>query len=151
MNLTARTLLGAALATFIAFHFLVFYDLSPFLDPHRGWRLWEQVWASFVSPNFDDPWELIALSSFLAASLLTVASPFAFSLLANSRWMWWLAVIASGMALTGLGSMLVTYYFDPDEFDRTGPGLFCLLATLVLNFLGLLFIRRESPAISPPP
>jgi len=67
-----------------------------------------------------------------------------FLLFRASRLAWWLAVIVAGTALVGLTGVLLVDYSDvPPEAEKPGPGFFCLIASQVLNFLGLLFVRRE--------
>jgi hypothetical protein len=150
MNLIALALLITALIACVAFHFLPTisgeeidrgeYDPNDF----KGWTIWEEIGNFAKSPNIGDFQEMIGVSTFLTGVLLILSSPFLIPVLRRSRLVWWIATIASGLVLTGLGGLLVISNLEPD--DQPGPAIYCLLVSLALNFLGLLFIRRELPA-----
>jgi hypothetical protein len=84
---------------------------------------------------------LIATSAFLTSLLLIAVSPFAIRILRVSLLAWWFATSVSGMALIGLTGVLLMS--NSDDWGKVGPGFYCLIASQALNFLGLLFIRRE--------
>jgi hypothetical protein len=150
MNLIALALLITSLIAFITFHFLPTisgeeidregYDPNEF----KGWTIWEEIGNFAKSPNIGDFQEMIGVSTFLTGVLLILSSPFLIPVLRRSRLVWWIATLGSGLVLTGLGGLLVISNLDPD--DNPGPAIYCILASLALNFLGLLFIRREIPA-----
>jgi hypothetical protein len=50
-------------------------------------------------------------------------------------------VIPAGMATCGFGGIIAT-----NLSNSYGPGIPCLLGAFALNFIGLLFIRRELAA-----
>ena len=148
MNLIALALLITALIAFVAFHFLV---ITIYTDPgysktrDLGWEIWPELLEFLKDVDFDQIQGMIAASAFLTYCLLVVASPFLVPVLRISRIGWWVTVIASGVAMLGFGGVILISNDDP-SFSVPGPGLYCLLASLALNFLGLLFIRREVPA-----
>lgn len=151
MNLIALALLITALIAFVAFHFLPLESDTEIdrmgIEPHdveAGWLIWQEIASFFKAPDIDDVLDMIGVSSFLSCVVLIIASPFLISVLQRSHLVWWVATIASGLVLTGLGGLVVITELEPD--DRPGPAIYCLLASLALNFLGLLFIRREVPA-----
>jgi len=77
---------------------------------------------------------MIAISAFLTIAILVTASPFITLLLRGSNLFRWLAIIASGTALLGLGSLILIDLPD-------GSAFVLLLATMILNFAGLMCIR----------
>ena len=151
MNLIALALLITALIAFTAFHFLPVMAETEFArigaapdEINAGWSIWQEIGNFFVAPRIDDSQAMIGISTFLTCVVLILACPFLVPLFRRSRLVWWIATIASGLVLTGLGGLLVITNLAPD--DHPGPAIFSLLASLALNFLGLLFIRRELPA-----
>ena len=153
MNLIALALLVTALIAFIAFHFLPTisgvevdrrgYDPSDF----EGWTIWEEIGNFAKAPNIGDFQEMIGVSTFLTGVVLILSSPILIPVLRRSRLVWWIATLGSGLVLTGLGGLLVINNLEPAL--QPGPAIYCLLASLALNFLGLLFIRREPAAALP--
>ena len=148
MNVIALALLCTALIAFGAFHFL---EVQIYVDPglagqsgELGWRIWLEVYEFLKSPDPDEFQPMIGIASLLASTVLVVACPFLVPVLSRSRWVWWIAVLASGSAMCGLGGVLLSTQNDPG-YAVPGPGIYCLLGVLVLNFTGLLFIRREGP------
>ncbi len=147
MNLIALALLISALPAFGAFHFLLFDSPTGNEEWNiRGWKLWREIIDVVMSLSFDGA-AMIAIATFLAHSLMVVSFPFIIAPLRSSRWLWWLAAVSSGIALCGFGGFMITNFANRSP----GPGFYSLLASLALNFLGLLFIRRETPTTSPPP
>ncbi|MEK7950072.1 hypothetical protein [Luteolibacter soli] len=145
MNLIALAVLLTGLISFVAFHFLIFVDFRPDDDAIRGWQVWPEVWRFVRDPDFNQLEDLIATSALFTSVLLTVISPFAIPLFRSSRLAWWLAAIVSGAAMLGLtGVLLVNYVMEPSESEKPGAGFFCLVASQALNFVGLLFVRREN-------
>ena len=150
MNLIALALLISALVAFAAFHFLPLSATNPYEGPTgdyeervvRGWRIWDEVRSVLFNRYFDDILSLIAISAFLSSSLITCLSPLLLSALAKSRLIWWMGTSMSGLVLVSLS--VLTVASSPD--GGLGPAWLCFLASLALNFLGLLFIRRELPA-----
>ncbi len=148
MNQIALALLITALISFVAVHFLV---LQRYTDPMLelpetvGWQVWPGMGDTLrfhLSSN--DISGMVALSAFITFSLTVIGCPLLVPFLRASRISWWIVVITSGAAMCGLGGNILMEQ-DP-SFSTPGPGLYCLLASLALNFLGLLFIRREVPA-----
>ena len=146
MNLIALALLITALIAFVVFHFLSFEIYTdPSYGPSNGWMMWPGLIDFLGDVDFEDLAGMIAASAFLTYSLLVVVSPFIVPFLRISRLGWWMCIIASGVAMCGFGGVVLFSGHDP-SFSVPGPGFYCLLASLALNFLGLLFIRREVPA-----
>jgi len=147
--LVALAVLLTALIALVAFHLMVFVDYRPDGEVSYGWEVWPEIWNMMKAPDFDDIQDLIATSAFLTSLFLIGIAPFAIPLFRASRLAWWLAAIVSGMALVGLSGVLMVSYLDSSPAsEKLGPGFFCLVASQILNFIGLLFIRRE---VSPDP
>ena len=151
MNLIALAILVTALIAFAAFHFLV---VQTYVDPglagqpeERGWTIWLEVYEFFKDPDPDETQAMIGVASFLAATALVIACPLLVPVFNRSRWLWWIAIMASGVAMCGLGGILLFSPSDPG-YAVPGPAIHCLVAVLVLNFAGLLFIRRELPPVA---
>lgn len=144
MNLIALAVLLTGLILLIAFHPMVFVDRRVDDKVVHGWQAWPEIWRFIADPDFSDLGDLIMISAFLTSVLLIVVAPFAISLFRASRLTWWLAAIVAGAALVGLSGVLLVDYSDvAPEAEKLGPGFFCLIASQVLNFLGLMLIRRE--------
>lgn len=145
MNLIALALLITALIAYVAFHFLPVEVYPPDLygvEPERGYEIWEEVVEFAKDPSANDEQDMIALAGFLCAAFLITACPFLIPFLHRSRWMWWTVGLMSGATLCGLGGVLFLIFFY-EGASIPGPAIYCLLAAMALNFIGLLFIRRE--------
>lgn len=141
MNLVALALLLTALTAFVAFHFLVVEYESD--KSEMGWEIWPSLFEFLKQADFSEPRGMIAAASFLCATLLVVLAPFLVPVLKKSRLLWWVIVIPAGMATCGFGGIVGMNFLD---FSNSyGPGIPCLVAAFALNFIGLLFIRREAP------
>ena len=141
MNLIALVLLVTALIAFVTFHFLPMYHL-PMADNRHGWTVWIDMsyYARSMTAS-NSQLENILLSGLLAFAPLVSCAPFLVPVLRVSRLSWWLAVVTSGLTFTGSGGVLLLWMGRAGVMP--GPAFVCLLASLSLNFLGLLFIRRE--------
>lgn len=127
----------AALLLFAAFHF------SPPVtdDDDWGWRIWEGIWEYTDHPEslVEQPSDAVALASFLAFTLLIVASPFLLPVLRKSRAAWLLLSIVSGLA--GVGFWAVIFFGEIGELDDIAVGIWFLLTANALNFVGLATAR----------
>lgn len=146
MNLVALALLVTALISFVGFHLLEMVEYEKYAPDHseRGWEIWPAVLDFLKSPTFGDSEDMVSIAALLTGSVTILAGPFLIPVLSQSRLLWWVVALASGTSLCGLG-VILTFGWDND-YTRPGPGLLCLLAALLLNFTGLLFIRREAVA-----
>ena len=147
MNRVALVLFVSALASFVAFHFVRFtLILDPALSSvdNIGWRVWPELPRTLRHLSQIDWLEMIIWSGFLTNSLLLLSSPFLVVILRTSRLAWWIGILASGAAMIGFCGVLVPSIIESDRV-APGPGLVCLLAAMLLNFLGFFFIRREIP------
>ncbi len=156
MNRAARVLFIVSLGCFVAFHFGSFYILrnQPFpSQDFTGWNIWVALVADvFRHPSRVDARTMIAYSGFLTCALLLVSSPFLVPILRSSRLAWWGCVLTSGIAMIGFGSVIIPQGTVSGDVVL-GPGFYFLLAAMLLNFLGFLFIRRvisPNPVIDPP-
>ena len=145
MNLVALALLLTALIAFVAFHFLVVEyasGSSTMETDEMGWKIWPSLYDFLKDGDFSEIEETITAASLLCSTLLVLLSPFLIPVLKRSRLAWWVLVIPSGMAtfgFVGIVGMSILSSSNP-----LGPGIPCLLAAFALNFIGLLFIRREA-------
>ena len=142
MNLIALALFITALVALAAFHvlpgFLVEGD-----EVLPGWAMWT-ILPELVAEMPGEPLMMIIFASFIASAFLVLACPFVAGILRRSRISWWTVTISSGAAFFGLGGILL-YHLALDP-SLSSSGINCLAAAQMLNFLGLLFIRREMPA-----
>jgi hypothetical protein len=128
LNRLGIALLIASLACWVGFHLL------PIDNYMRGWELWKRIWELMTRGSLP-PWQsMIGISAFLTIAILVTTSPFLTFLLRTSRPCRWLAVVASGAALLGLGSLIV-------DDSPNGPAFWFLLAAMALNFAGLICLR----------
>lgn len=141
MNLLALALLITALIAFTGFHLL---PVESRIESGDGWWVWHEIGIFLESPDLQDIQSMIGISSFLTCVVLILSGPFLIHILRRSRLACRLATIVSGMVFAGLGVVVAIHNLRPAT--QPGPAVFCLLASLALNFLGLLFIRREVPA-----
>jgi len=132
LNRLGIILLISALICLIGFHLL------PIDRNSQGWEFWPAIW-DVLTRRGRIQWEsMIAISAFLTIAILVTASPFITRLLRASNLFRWLAIVASGTALLGLGGLILIDLPD-------GPAFVFLLATMLLNFAGLICIRPHAP------
>jgi hypothetical protein len=130
VNRVALALLIAALVCWIAFHLLPMDR-----GGGRGWELWRQILRAPRRGSMFGWENLLSISGFLTLALLVPASPFLAPLLRSSAPCRWLAVLASGAALANFGGALAATHDSSFAFG-------CLVASIVLNFIGLVCIRH---------
>jgi hypothetical protein len=135
-NRVAVALLIAALACWIGFHFL------PIDEPTRGWQTWQSIWVRMTSGPIPNWRGMVFISSFLTLAILVTASPFVTNLFRASRICRRLAIGGSGFALLCLGWITVDY-------GPYRPALSSLLATMALNFAGLICLRAPRSETGP--
>ncbi len=113
-----------------------------------GWELWKNAFELVRDSNLRGlPHSLlITISALTVASVLICGSPFAVKPLASSRALWWGATVVSAASFAGFGGFMA-YHVVEDAVHEPGTGFFCLIAAQMLHFTGLLFIRREVPAV----
>ena len=155
MNLAALALLVSALVAFTIFHFSrvdeVFGFASGWLrenDSIAGWQVWLSGWVSAKTWDTGGPdvaVEMLVSAMLTSSALSIVAAPFLLPIMRSSRLAWWLIVFVSFCGLN-LGISIVSDYAIPESPVLGGlrPGTYCLISAQILNFLGLLCIRRES-------
>ena len=128
LNRVGIAVLIAALVSLISFHLLPVYSDA------RGWEIWKRIWV-LVTRGSLPPWKsMIAISAFLTIAILVTASPFMTSLIRTSKPCRWLAIVVSGAAFLGLGSLIVVD-------TPNAPAFWFLLAAMALNFVGLICLR----------
>jgi len=133
VNHVALALLVAALVCWIAFHLLPMER-----DGGRGWELWRQILRAPKIGSMFGWKKLLPISGFLTLGLLVPASPFVTTLLRSSTPCRWLAMLASGAAFFGFGGAVAASLDSSYSF-------FCLVASMFLNFFGLVCIRHVAP------
>ena len=144
MNLIARAFLITAVIALVMFHLLPM-DGSAGQDDIRGWSIWGFFWDALDPATIaSSPVELMVFGTMISTCLLVLAAPFSLDLLQKSRPLWWISAIISA---TGLGLVGWSCLELQRSFHVSLPkSLICLLTATALNFIGLLFIRRELPA-----
>ena len=137
-------LLVAALLLFVAFH------LMHLKTGERGWDTWRGIWEIFHQPEviLKVPMLAMAVASFLMFSILVVASPFLTGVWTRSRLAWIVAIISSGL-VTG-----VVWGIYQNRPGHLSAGEWCLMISLMLNFVGLLlarprWLKKSGPSWSP--
>ncbi len=147
MNLIALALLVAALISLIAFH-VAPLDGSLTSDGRivRGWVIWELVISVFTSGEFfqSSIGAMLAWMSLPMSMALVAGAPFLIHLLRGSRPIWWIMMIMTSVCLVAISWLIWELSRDPITTPPRSIGL--LMTAVYLNFLGLLFIRREDPA-----
>ena len=142
MNLIALALFITALVALVAFHLLPGF-VSSGDEVLPGWAVWT-ILPELLAEMPGEPLIMIIFASFITSAFLVLASPFVAGVLRKSRIAWWTVTISSGAAFFGLsGILLYQLALDPSS---SSSGFNCLAAAQMLQFLGLLFIRREIPA-----
>lgn len=141
MNLVAVGLFITALLALFGFHVTEWE--SGMGSGIHGWVIWPALWSMAQAPDFSDTIESIGLIMFPSFVVLAVCSPFLIGVLRKSRLAWWLLVLFSGTCLISVGLFAISESSLPDNPDQLGPGFFCLANALAMNFLGMLFVRRD--------
>ena len=147
MNLVAVAFFITALIALGAFH------VTPWSKeaPDQGYHVWIEFRDMVQARDFSNPWESIGLFMFPCFALLALVSPFLVGFLRRSRLAWWMLVLFSGICLISIGAfMFVITQPAPGEPDQRGTGFFCLAGAMVLNFIGMLFVRRDGRIAAQP-
>ena len=145
MNLVALAFFITALLALGGFHFLSWWKHVSF----PGWGIWNEMMGRVQSRDFSEPLANICLLMFPCFTALALSTPFLIGVLRRSRLAWWLLVLFSGGCLISVGAFAITISSPaPDEPDQRGPAFYCLMASLGLNFLGMLFVRRDVQAMT---
>ena len=145
MNRVAVIVFSVGLLFFGVFNFVPFIIfLDPAMaTPTEGWRLWGKLVDAVRHGSLEDSKVMISWAALLCGELLIVTSPFLVPVFRLSRLAWWIAMLLSGCAVSGVvGVMLLE---PPPASIDLGLGCYSLIAALALNFLGFFFIRREIP------
>ncbi|MEP4076382.1 hypothetical protein [Haloferula sp.] len=153
-DLVALGFLIAALVVFGLYQGLVEYRVEdPFADDGqqwtetRGYEVWMAIYESHQSGYLDHFFRFL-IAGLGISVVVTVLGPFLVTILSRSRPLWWLMVACSGLAIVGLdGGVLWTHLESGILVDggfEYGPGFYCLLVFPLLNFIGLLLIRKRT-------
>lgn len=158
----ATGFLLAAVVAYAAMHVLP-CSYSPASGPagevdweaYLGYEIWEDLLPSAADFTDPDVLDWVFSMGFLLLSVMVGACPFLVVPLSHSRVLWWSVVLCSGMVVVSLvgvlGWLLVTSAAY-DEDWRSGPGLVLFFAAPILNFVGLLCVRKAGdPGASPRP
>ncbi|MFC7337012.1 hypothetical protein ACFQY0_07480 [Haloferula chungangensis] len=140
----------AAVVAFGLFQGLVEYRS---FDPYgermletRGYEVWRAIYESGHAGYLDDFLRFF-IAGLVLGAVITMASPFLVNVLGRSRLLWWVGICASAMATIAVcGCMLWMQYASGQAADpefEYGPGYFFLLIFPLLNFIGLLCIRKQ--------
>ena len=130
--------LFAALALFVAFHFL---PSVGYQHQEKGWKVWLRLCGDVWKPTSLDGQDALIIAVFLNFSLVIVVTPFLKDVLSRSRLAWWGAVVFSGLP----GVLFCALFLVFGKFEKLGLGNWCLMLALVLNLLGLLLAGSPTP------
>jgi hypothetical protein len=148
MNLIALALLVTALISLVAFHLLPFDPSLSTTHPseNRGWIIWRFIGSVFSSGRiFRAPdAEALAFGCLPVSMMLVIAAPFLIPMLRGSRPIWWMMMIMTSVCLASVSWLIWSLSRDP--ITTPPPSISVYVMAVFLNFLGLLFIRREVPA-----
>ena len=141
-QLLSKAFMVAAIAAFVAFHFI----RDPEQSNDAGWKVWKELGDLVLHPSgMDEPMGWVAIASFLTASLLIVVSPFLGAVWLKSKMAWLPTVIFGGLSAASLS---VAILFGRLAEERLiGWGLYVLMTAPILNFIGLLFARSGTPQL----
>jgi len=137
----ALGLLIAAVAAFASFNLLPWKPEVPKFD--AGWKIWVEV---FSPRNLRPGPNLLPITGILAGALIIVSGPFLVPVLRSSRLIWWTAAVVSGMAMVAFTGSLVVMVIRTNF--QPGSGMCAVVVAQVLNFAGILSIRRLPPYLS---
>ena len=117
------------------------------LDESRGYEVWSVIYHAYQAGYLDD-WSRFVIAGLILGLIVTLVSPFLVNVLGQSRPLWWVWVCCSAMAVIGVCGGLLwmrysTGWYSPPDFEH-GPGFYFLLSFPVLNFIGLLCIRKRA-------
>lgn len=153
-DLVALGFLIAAVVAFGLYQGLVetrSYDLTAgpdvISDESRGYQVWSTIYHAYQASYLDD-WSRFVIAGLVLGLVVTLVSPFLVNVLGRSRPLWWVGVCCSAMAVVGVcGGLLWMRYSSgwdsPPDFEH-GPGYYFLLSFPVLNFIGLLCVRKRT-------
>lgn len=116
-------------------------------DEVRGYEVWRAVYEA-QQAGYLDHFHRFIIAGLVIGLIVTLISPFLVFILASSRPIWWMFVCCSGGAIVGVigGSVwqqTTEIIWESWGFEF-GPGYYCSLAFPILNFIGLLCIRKRS-------
>ena len=140
----------AAVVALVLYQVLVEYRThDPWVgnvEESRGYVVWTLIYGAHQGGYLDHFYRFMIAGLFIGV-LVTLISPFLIGVAARSRPIWWLLVCCSSMAVIGLvgGSIWQRVHLDERlllEIEY-GAGFYSRLAFPVLNFIGLLFVRRR--------
>lgn len=148
MNLIALALFITALISLVAFHLLPFDPSLSTTNPgeNRGWIIWQFIGSVFSSARiFRVPdVETLAYGCLPVSMMLVTVAPFLIAVLRGSRPIWWMMMIMTSVCLASVSWLIWSLSRDP--ITTPPPSISVYLTAVILNFLGLLFIRREVPS-----
>jgi hypothetical protein len=152
-NVAGRILLLTAFACLIAFHLLPVDD-TPSADGtvERGWAVWPAI--SELCRNFNwlvhvstlEPLFMMGLVALIGWLLIGVTSPFVVKSLIRSRTLWGISTLTSGYCL--VICLIIFGRTMGDSYPGLPgipPAILSMLASVLLNFLGLAVLARARP------
>lgn len=156
-EIAARVLLFAALAGLIGFHVLPVAD-GPRYDGtiERGWIIWQGLWdyrrdlGAIFQAAAQDPLVGMGLVAAFSWLLLALVSPFIVPLLIRSRALWSITTLIAGLSLVAW-IIIIGSASGSSGFSNLPPAMISMLASVLLNFLGLAVLARIKPVDPPLP
>jgi hypothetical protein len=152
-NRLAFALLVAALLCMVGFHPapIAHIPLGDEVYTARGWEFWSTWWG--LLRNLDFSFLVSGMPISAAGQLIWIfvalISPFLFGPLRKSRILWWITTFLSAFGLSALtGLQIYEFLMNPPSMRQLQVGVYLAMASQILNFAGLLFIRRNEPATS---
>lgn len=137
------SLIGSLVAAF-AFHFLPL-ESGWGSDITKGWETWMEIFASLRSLNFADLQTMIGSSCFITWIALVISSVPLFPILQRSRLAARFVTVCSALVLIGLGVVVAINNLGPEQ--NPGSAVFCLFASLLLHFIGIVLVRCQIPQL----
>lgn len=150
-EIAARVLLLAAFVCLIGFHVMPVND-SPRYDGtiERGWVIWQALWeyrrdlGELFRAAAQEPLIGMGLVAAVSWLLLALVSPFIVPLLIRSRALWSITTLIAGLSLVAW-LIIIGSAAGSSGLSNLPPAMLSMLASVLLNFLGLAVLARIKP------
>ncbi|MCW1914157.1 hypothetical protein OJ996_11255 [Luteolibacter sp. GHJ8] len=149
-EIAARVLLLAAFVCLIGFHVLPIDEVRSDGSVERGWIIWQALWVyrrdldALFHAAAQEPLVGMGLVAAVSWLLLALVSPFIVPLLLRSRPLWGICTMIAGLSLVAW-LIIIGSAGAPSNFSGIPPAMLSMLASVLLNFLGLAVLARIKP------